>query len=223
MFSKRISSGKYDPVEEARRYLSKTGRTIVVSFTADPYPPEEREKELTRRVLEVLAMNPCNKVLVLTKNPLLGLRDIDLYNDSMWLGTTVITLDREKWSYWEPYTLYPPRKRLLALRTAHELGIRTWLSIEPIIPYTTYPESIISSTLDYVDYYVLGSFNYAAQLGYTAYTREELEQWYHRHVGKAIELLEQHGKLFYIKRELMRHILRYTLRTHIEKGFVVKS
>lgn len=205
LFSSRVIRGKYDPVEEAEKYLNKKNRVIVVSFVSDPYPPEEREKRLTRRVLEVLC-NSKNKVLVLTKNPQLALRDVDVMNGDCWLGTTVITLNKKYWRYWEPSTPYPPSRRLWALRTAHEVGVRTWLSIEPIIPETSIPENIVMKTLDYIDYYILGSFNYPERLGYTTYTPRILYKWYSKHVTRTIEILEQHGKPYLVKKELSWYI-----------------
>jgi len=201
LFASRVQRGKYNPVEEAKNYIGKKNRVIVVSFVSDPYPPEERIKRLARSVLEVLC-NTDNKVLVLTKNPQLALRDIDMMGSNCWLGTTVITLDKSKWRYWEPGTLYSPSRRLWALRVAYELGIKTWLSIEPIIPGTTYPQNIVRKAIDYVDFFVLGSFNYPGWLGYTTYSRNLLEEWYRRHVVKAIEFLKSDGKLFHIKKEL---------------------
>jgi len=208
LFSGRILRGKYDPVEEAKKYARRKGRTIVVSFVSDPYPPEEREKKLTRRVLEVLGMSD-NTVLVLTKNPLLSLRDIDVYGKHYMLGTTVITMNNRYWRYWEPNTLYKPSRRIHALKTAHDTGIHTWLSIEPIIPYTTIPENIVMKTIDYVDYYVLGAFNYPSRLGYTTYTYDILRRWYKKHVTKTIRILEKHSKPYLVKKELSHYLFGY--------------
>lgn len=205
LFSYRVKAGKYDPVEEARKYTRRKNRVIVVSFVSDPYPPFEREKRLTQRVLEALC-NTDNKVMVLTKNPLLALElDIKLYHScGFWLGTTIITLDHYKARYWEPKAPNP-WSRITALYLAKKwYGVKTWLSIEPIIPYTTYPEDIVEETLDYIDYYVLGSFNYPKQLGYTAYTLEELKKWYNEHIIKTIEILEKHNKQYHIKKELKK-------------------
>jgi len=218
LFAKRISSGKYDPVEEAKRYLNKSGRTIVVSFTADPYPPEEREKRLTRKVLEILAMNPCNKVLVLTKNPVIPYhndKDIFIEHEHIWLGTTITTLDPVKARSLEPKAP-SPTLRLSVLRWLHEEDGHTWLSIEPIIPYVTYPEDIVEATLDYVDWYVLGAFNYNNIIKIPKvnryipengrFTKRELTVWYGIHAKKAIEILKQQGKPFFIKKELKKYL-----------------
>ncbi len=188
------------PLEEAERYARmRKPRRIVVSFTTDPYPPEERRKGLTRRVLEILARAPQHTILILTKNPKLALRDIDIMHihGNMWLGTTVTTLRNAH--VLEPKAP-PPQSRLGALREAHEEGIRTWLSIEPIIPPFTELAEIIERTHDYVDFYVLGALNYARQLGFPEPSVEE----YFRVLKPALALLWRYRKEFMVKRELCR-------------------
>lgn len=204
IFRSRIQRGSYDPLEEARRYLYTYNRIIVVSFTADPYPPIEEEKQLTRKVLSILSKSR-NRVLVLTKNPILALRDIDIMlQGDIWLGTTITTTDDKAASDWEPRAP-PPSARLRALYEAKRKGVKTWISIEPIIPGTTYPEIIIRKTLWYVDWYVLGSLNYVKQLK-LAFREEDLRQWYEKHVKPAIKLLKELNKPFHIKKELRKYL-----------------
>ena len=215
LFRSRISRGRYDPVSEAEKYLKiKEKRTIVVSFTSDPYPPIEILEKRTRKVLEVLSKAKQHKILVLTKNPALALRDIDLMkkHGNTWLGTTVITLN-EKIAGKIEIGHATPLTRLLALAAAHD-RIKTWISIEPIIPYITYPEDIIEATRDYVDWYVLGAFNYYNRIKLpkvnryipSKFTKRELETWYRIHVPKAIKLLKEYNKPFFIKKELKKYL-----------------
>jgi len=204
LFKSRIERGTYDPLEEAEKYAGMgKRRVIVVSFTSDPYPPYEKVYKKTRRVLEVLAKNPKHRIMVLTKNPMLALRDLDIFKShpDMWLGTTIISL---KPTDWEPKAP-SPRKRLEALKKAHEKGVKTWLSIEPIIPSVTYPELIVSETLDYIDWYVLGSFNYSKRLAYI--DKSVLKSWYGIHVERAIGILKLSNKEFYIKKELKKYLI----------------
>ena len=204
IFRSRIVRGKYDPLREATKYLYKYNRIIVVSFTSDPYPPQEAEKQLTRKVLSILSKSR-NRVLVLTKNPILALRDIDIMlQGDVWLGTTITTIDDKVASDWEPRAP-PPSQRLNALLYAKKRGIRTWLSVEPIIPGTTYPEEIIRETLWYVDFYVLGSLNYVKQLR-LQFREEDLREWYDKHVKPAIKLLKTLNKRYHIKKELRRYL-----------------
>jgi len=204
LFSSRIARGSYDPVREAERYARMgSRRTVVVSFTSDPYPPQEEALGVTRRVLGALSTSN-HKVLVLTKNPALALRDLDIFKShrDMWLGTTVTSLQLTRWEPEAP----DPRRRLEALRAAHEEGVRTWLSIEPIIPGATYPEAIVSETLDYVDWYVLGALNYAKRVA--GIGEGALRAWYEAHVVEAVEVLKSRGKPFHVKEELRRLLAR---------------
>ncbi len=166
-----------------------------VVHNCDPYPPEEARKGLTRRVLEILSKAPQHRIMILTKNPRLALRDLDLMHihGDMWLGTTVTTLRHAE--VLEPRAP-PPRSRLEALREAHEEGVRTWLSVEPIIPPFTDLAEIIRETRGYVDLYVLGAFNYARQLGFPEPSAEE----YFKVIRPALPLLS--NVKFIVKREL---------------------
>jgi len=215
LFRKRIEKGRYDPVDEALSYFHvKERRIIVVSFTSDPYPPEELKEMRTRLVLAALEEARWHRVLVLTKNPIYALRDLDVMvgHGDMWLGTTIITLNH---TVLEPKAP-PPQCRLEALKVAHEKGVKTWVSIEPIIPYITYPEDIIEATKDFVDWYVLGSYNYCSRIKLPKvnryipengkFTKRELTVWYNMHVREAIELLKKHSKPFFIKKELKKHL-----------------
>ena len=206
LFRTRIERGRYDPVQEARKYLRKFGRTIVVSFTSDPYPVVEMNKKLTRRVLATLSINPRNRVLILTKNPLIAVRDIDimLNHGDMWLGTTITTIDDSEASYWEP-NAPPPSARLEALKLARSKGVKTWVSIEPIIPKVTYPLEIVEESVDFVDFYVLGAFNYTKLL-HIDITEEMLKEWYRSHVPPTISALKGYGKSLFIKKELRKYL-----------------
>jgi len=207
LFRNRVMRGKYDPVEHAKQYLRERNRVIVVSFVSDPYPPEEAHKKMTRKVLEVLAKTN-NRVMILTKNPILALRDIDIMRKGdIWLGTTIVTLNEDHAQYWEPRAP-APQLRLQALQSAKTLGVKTWISIEPIIPYTTIPEEIVMMTSFYVDYYVLGAFNYPKHLKYNTYSEEVLRKWYKEHIPYTINFLENHGKQYHIKTELRRYLER---------------
>ena len=218
MFSSRISRGKYNPIEEAMKYLRiKEKRTIVISFTSDPYPFKETVAKITRRVLEVLSKAKQHRILILTKNPVAAIRDIDimLSHGDMWLGTTITTLDDDAAEKIETHAPLP-YMRTSALKFAHRKGVKTWLSIEPIIPYVTLPEEIVEQTIDYVDWYVLGAYNYYNKLRLPKvnryipdggrFTRRELTAWYNLHVPRAIKLLKEYNKSFFVKKELKKYL-----------------
>lgn len=207
LFSSRVQRGRYDPVEEAEKYLRiEDKRTIVVSFVSDPYPPDEVEKRITRRVLEKLFQSH-HRIMVLTKNPVIPVMlDLDLFvnGNDMWLGSTIVVLDGFDAGVFEPKAPNP-WLRLWSLKYAKSKGVKTWLSIEPIIPWKTDPVDIIEETKDFIDYYVLGALNYSKQLGYV-FSKESMKEYYQYIVPKAIKLLEKYGKQFFIKKELRRYL-----------------
>jgi len=157
LFTSRVTRGSYDPVREAEKYKRVRGhRVIMVSFVSDPYPPQEGLLQRTRKVLKVLAETD-HTILVLTKNPKLVLRDIDIMGKGdFWLGTTVSVMWTCSIESWVPsprfdenkvYTCidliarkYEPKapspwERLgyIAL-IKQKYGIKTFVSLEPIIP-----------------------------------------------------------------------------------------
>jgi DNA repair photolyase len=186
------------PIEEAKEYAkAKNAKTIVISFTSDPYPPIEIEEEKTKQVLEIL-LPTIHEILILTKSDLVQ-RDFNLLSryDNVGLGMTVTALSGI------PDEPYAPSNeiRIETLRRAHEIGIKTWMSIEPSLPGVTNWIEIINDTYPFVDKYVLGKLNYASKFGY-----EEIRNGYYKKpLDEAIKLLKDLGKQYHIKSELEKY------------------
>lgn len=115
-------------IEETRRQLERegiTGKLIHLCFTCDPYPTGY-DTTCTREIIKLLKAYG-NHVQILTKGD--GSRDFDLLDGDDWYGITVsggMTDDVEPGAMMTPF-------RLLRLRNAHDLGIKTWVSFEPVI------------------------------------------------------------------------------------------
>ena len=130
---------KEDAPERLRAELTKAKwepSVIALSGNTDAYQPIERGLELTRRCLEVL-VEFRNPVQVITKNALVT-RDIDLLSElaehqAAGVALSITTLNSTLVSQLEPRTSSPQR-RLEALRTLSEAGIRTSVLIAPVIP-----------------------------------------------------------------------------------------
>ena len=136
---------KVNAAELLRRELAKPGyqpEHIAIGVNTDAYQPCEREKRLTRQVLEVLS--ECNHpVGMITKSSLIE-RDIDLLAPMAAKGLacaaiTLTTLDSEISRTLEPRAAAPAR-RLRTIRTLTEAGIPVSVSVAPIIPFVTEPE-----------------------------------------------------------------------------------
>lgn len=209
VFSSRIQRGKYDPVDEAKKILLKRRMKVMISFTVDPYPPYEEQERVTRRVLEVLRFSN-HTVMILTKNPGLAYRlDLDLikmFRSRIMVGSTIISLEKTPLEPKAP----PPEERIEALRKFKQSGVRTWISMEPIIPGVTDVVKIIKATLNFCDFYVLGAYNYHAQLRKhtgIVVTDAELRSFYQNTVPYALQLLKKANKKFFVKKELRKYLV----------------
>ncbi|MBK8906591.1 MAG: PA0069 family radical SAM protein [Rhodospirillales bacterium] len=110
---------------------------ITLGANTDPYQPIERERCITRGILEVLS--DCHHpVAVVTKSRLVT-RDVDLLAPmaARRLGSVAIsvtTLDPRLAGRMEPRAS-APRRRLEAIRTLTDAGIRVSVLVAPLIPF----------------------------------------------------------------------------------------
>jgi DNA repair photolyase len=138
--------------------LREVGRRwpVLLCFVCDPYPPIESENRLTRSAFEILHEYGY-PVTVLTKAGVLARRDFDLYREGDSFATTLTFLDERRSREWEPNAASPD-ERLQNLYLAHQAGIETWVSLEPVIdPHQTI--AIIHATYQWTDHYKVGKLN----------------------------------------------------------------
>jgi DNA repair photolyase len=136
---------KVNAAELLRRELAHPGYVpehIAIGVNTDAYQPCERQRGITRQVLEVLS--ECqHPVGLITKSSLIE-RDIDLLapmaaKAQACAAITLTTLDPEISRTLEPRAAAPAR-RLRTIRTLTEAGIPVSVSVAPIIPFVTEPE-----------------------------------------------------------------------------------
>jgi DNA repair photolyase len=162
---------------------------VLLSFSSDPYQECEREHQVTAQAIPVLS--ECYfRVRVLTKNPMFALeRDGNmLRKNKVELGTTLLFEDDERAAEWEPGAP-PPSERIQAMEIAHKAGIRTWVSIEPVIDV---PQAlrVIQALEGSIDVWKVGRWNHDE--------RANKIDW--RHFARAaLELLTKMGAAYYIK------------------------
>jgi len=111
-------------------------KTIAISGVTDPYQPLERQFQLTRGCLEVLAEFR-NPVFVITKNYLVT-RDIDILVElaqhrAVAVFLSITTLDEDLTGTLEPRTSRPQR-RLAAIAALSRAGIPVGVMVAPVIP-----------------------------------------------------------------------------------------
>lgn len=116
-------------VEAVKRQLEKeqiTGKTIHLCFTCDPYPTGY-DTTATREVIKAIKAAG-NHVQILTKGD--GSRDFDLLDENDWYGVTITGGPFHDGN--EPGAKSAFR-RLFHIQKAHNKGIKTWVSFEPVL------------------------------------------------------------------------------------------
>ena len=128
-----VRSGIMKDLAKDSRALAGDPRPVLLSFTSDPYQKAERSERVTSQAIGIMADSRLT-VRLLTKNPGLALeldRDL-LARANVEFGSTVLFVDDAKRARWEPHAPSID-SRIAALRLAHDLGLRTWVSLEPVI------------------------------------------------------------------------------------------
>lgn len=148
-------------VAEVEKQLERehiTGETIHLCFTCDPYPTGY-DSTATREIIKLLK-SAGNHVQILTKGD--GCRDFDLLDGDDWYGVTFAGYSRED-SMFQPPKEEPNSlswgDRLYALQDAHARGIKTWMSMEPVLD-AKHILAFLRMNVDYVDRYKIGKLNY---------------------------------------------------------------
>ena len=169
--------------------LQGTDKRVLLCFTCDPYPPEAIEQGVTRKVIVILRDNRI-PFQVLTKGGIRAVRDFDLYGANDAFATTLTYLQDDGRTLEAEPGAALPSDRIEAIRQAHERGIETWVSLEPVLD----PDesiAIIAVTYNFVDLYKIGRLNHIANdtdwraFGYAA-----------------VEMCEKLGKRYYVKNDL---------------------
>ena len=130
------------------RFLA--GKTVLLSSVTDPYNPFEMKYRKSRAVLERLRGAGAH-VEILSKSDLM-VRDIDLLRQmpDLSVGISMNTIDEGFRKDIEPGAPSVQR-RLQALETLHDAGIKTYLFISPIFPYITDIPALIETASCHVD------------------------------------------------------------------------
>lgn len=144
-FFSRIEPRK-NIVEETRKQLERegiAGKLIQLCFIGDPYPTGY-DTTSTREIIKLLKEHG-NHVQILTKGD--GTRDFDLLDSDDWYGVTIDGGEED------------PKEKRLALRKAHRMGIKTWISFEPVLDDIIVLGEI-SMNRHYTDRMKIGKLNY---------------------------------------------------------------
>ena len=140
-FETRLTA-KTNAAERLRAELARPGHRptpIALGVNTDSYQPIERERRITRQLIEVLA-EARHPFHIITKNALVE-RDIDLLaplaaQRLVAVSLSITTLDNRLAARMEPRASAPHR-RLAAVRALGDAGIPTSVMVAPVIPALT--------------------------------------------------------------------------------------
>jgi DNA repair photolyase len=168
-------------------------KQVLLSFTGDPYCKSNDTLKITRSVLARLWLNNV-PVAILSKGGSRILQDIDLFKKFklIKIGAT-LTFDNQKDSLANEPGAAIPQERIETLKILSEGGLKTWVSIEPVID-PVQSLSLIEKSLPFVDHYKIGKLNHF----------KNSTNW-SLFLKTAVEILRKNDKAFYIKNDLAKY------------------
>jgi len=170
--------------KELRKAKTKGPVTIFMSSSTDPYQPIEHREQVTRTLLEAMAEEPPDFLLVQTRSPLVT-RDIDLLlrlGDRVRVNLTVETDLEEVRKKFSP-SAPPIPARLRALRELSEAGVPAQAAVAPVLPSSEAFPELLRQAVDrvVVDDYFMGDGSGGKRtraLGiHRIYEEAGLEEW----------------------------------------------
>lgn len=177
----------------ARNRANDEAHRVLFCFLSDPYQPLEATEHVTRRAIEI-AMSWRVKVSVLTKGNFETVSpDFELMkNAGVHLGVTLSFSSEAKRKIWEP-NASRVSDRVKILKTAHRLGIYTWVSMEPVIDPAE-ALKVVDKCHDIVDFWKVGKLNHNKAI-------ESQVDW-HKFYNDVKGRLERFRCRYYIKEDL---------------------
>lgn len=172
-------------VDALRKQLEReqiTDKLIHLCFTCDPYP-SGYDSSVTREIIKILKSTG-NHVQILTKNP--TFRDFDLLDENDWFGVT----------YDGGFRVggFIPFLHMPVLYKAHNAGIKTWISYEPVLNEDVVLKSI-ERNANHVDKIKIGKLNYhPSEIDWKQFGQ------------RAEELCKEMGVNYYIKDSLRKEM-----------------
>lgn len=167
---------------------------VQLCFTTDPFMYGYDEiKEMSLKAIELLNSNDI-KCSVLTKGILPSeLADFSTENE---YGITLVSLDEDFRKRMEPYTA-PYVERIQALRDLHDLGFKTWVSIEPYPTPNIFEQDLVEilNKIDFVDKIIFGRLNYNKEVS----NYKEYKFFYDDMALKVIEFCNINNIQYHIK------------------------
>lgn len=180
----RLKENFLDRFEDAAFKLEGDQREILFSFATDTCGTPEQVAVMSN-VLAIAENRELN-LTILTKNPLAALPLLDTMAKNEWrLGTTICFISDELRKEWEPGAPNV-NKRIEGLDAARNAGVKTWVSVEPVVDFHEGIDAVIVSR-GRCDLVKVGKWNHDA--------RANAIDWKEFH-SQASDILHGHPHVF---------------------------
>lgn len=175
-------------IEADAKKMAGDPREILLCYTSDPYQNAEAAK-ITRETLLILEKYKMTAT-VLTKAGIHAVQDFDILKRNGWkFGTSMSYMSNEIGAGWELMASSFESRRDAIIK-AHEMGIETWVSMEPVFDAGE-ALNVIMCMRHYVDFWKIGKMNH-----------RKLDVDWVKFREDAINILNECGAKYYIKKEL---------------------
>ena len=168
--------------------------SVQLCFTTDPfmYGYPEIEKMSLAAIRRLNADNI--KCCILTKG-LLPIELRNLYSENEY-GITLVSLDEEYRKKMEPGAA-PYEERLLALRALHDMGCKTWVSIEPYPTPNLINQNLgeLLEAVSFADKIIFGRTNYSKIIS----EYKDSKNFYNECAEMVISFCRRNGIQYHIK------------------------
>lgn len=189
-----LVSNTLDLLDKEIPKLKSKIQSVQLCFTTDPfmygYPEIER--------MSIAAIKKLNeagiKCTALTKG-LLPKELADCSKDNEY-GITFISLDESYREQMEPGAA-PYADRLVALRVLHDMGCKTWVSVEPYPTPNINKQDLLKvlEAISFADRIIFGRTNYSKEISAFKTHRE----FYNQEAQRVIDFCKEHGIACHIK------------------------
>ena len=178
-------------------------RRVLLCFSGDPFPRGRPElHEATIEALEMLWENG-QETATLTKNPWPAVKLVEAACRLMRhlpglhdFGVSLSFADDGLAAEWEPGAA-PPSERRMALGAARAAGLRTWISVEPVVTVSQ-ALLVLEQTGPHVDEVRVGRLNYHPQGRETDWLAAA------RQIDRALASLRAQGVTTVMKQDLRK-------------------
>ena len=191
-------------IENLSKELNRTqySNQVLLCFTGDLYCKANDTFKETRSVLMKLWLKNI-PVAILSKGGKRILQDLDIIKKfkCIKVGATLTCDNNQDSIKYEPGAALPS-ERLETLKILHQNGIKTWISIEPVL-FPKQSLNLIEQCLDFVDQFKVGKLNHI----------QNSTDW-HKFLINSVTLLRKNNKQFYIKDDLAKFSNGFKLEQH---------